>query len=201
MTDFYAKWIGLIGGTLGLLGAIGAAAVAVMQYFATHEQLRTVDCWQYYKTEMMEAQTVQLIYKDIYETRRLDALQAQFASDQDADNLEKRVAYQIAVERQNEAAMILKEAQDSGKAAQEEIETCDISAQTTSFDPRACGAGLPRAGRGWQNHVVGHDRWRAGHDHHRTARADHLRPQGIGPCPFAARPVLALGEAGDRAFT
>lgn len=105
-----ALTVGLIGGLLGISAAVGGGIAWVGAYVATHEQLRVVDCYQYYRLESLSAQTEQIRLLPEYRGLQANAAQAQVNYELDKTNATLLAAYKDAVNDQNETYERLKKA-------------------------------------------------------------------------------------------
>lgn len=117
-------WVGLVGGCLGILAAVGGGIAFVIAYFATWDQLRVVDCYQYFSGESLSAQTEQIrlvpVYRDLVEKAASAQVRQQVAPT-DANLLAE---YKEAVDAQDEAYRKLKAAQDQSQKALQEQQKC-----------------------------------------------------------------------------
>ncbi len=124
MPKTLGEWVGLVGGLIGILGAGFAVFAFVLQYFATNEQLRVVDCQYFYRTEIIEAQAARKFYIDVFPSLREAVAKAQIAYNDDVSNPEKLASYKAAVEKQDEALDIIKQATTAEKDARTEMKKC-----------------------------------------------------------------------------
>ncbi|MEX0285759.1 MAG: hypothetical protein AB3N23_14215 [Paracoccaceae bacterium] len=117
-------WVGIVGGGLGVLSAVGGGMIAGVQYFATQDQLRRVDCYYFYKAKQSEASLVQTVYNSLYIENQAAAVSAEIIYRQDETNENKLLAYRQAVEKQDRTLDIIQEAGVQAETAKEEIGKC-----------------------------------------------------------------------------
>ena len=117
-------WVGLIGGAVALVSVLGGGAAFAIQYFATRDALDRVDCAQHWSIRLIEAQTEQRIYQELYADWRAEAAIAQIAHAADPSNPEKLRAYRAAVDEQDDAKTTHDEAKARAAAAREERTRC-----------------------------------------------------------------------------
>ena len=122
------KRVGKIAAVIASFLAIGAAVIgavaSVIAYFATKEQLRIVDCYQYYSTESLGHQTNQIRLLPMYRDRQRAAADAQISHEKNRENAKLLADYKDAVRVQNEAYEKLKKAQNLSREALKEQEKC-----------------------------------------------------------------------------
>lgn len=122
--DKVSMAVGLIGGSLGIIAAIGGAVAVIIAYFATQDQLKVVDCYQYYGSESLSAQTDQIQLVPKYKGLVEEAADAQIKYGNDKTNATVLADYKKAVNDQNEAYKQLNEAQTRSLKALEEQKKC-----------------------------------------------------------------------------
>lgn len=105
-------------------GAVFGVVASVKAYFATKEQLRIVDCYQYYSTESLGHQTNQIRLLPMYRDRQRAAADAQISHEKNRENAKLLADYKEAVRVQNEVYEKLKKAQDLSTKALKEQEKC-----------------------------------------------------------------------------
>lgn len=119
-----SHFIGLLGGLLGIIAAVGGGVAWVVAYFATREQLRVVDCYQYYGSESLSAQADQILLLPKYRELNLKASEAQIRHQSEPANATLLAEYKEAVRVQDEAYDNLKKAQERSRNAIEEQKEC-----------------------------------------------------------------------------
>lgn len=122
--DTISRYVGLIGGVLGLLATVGGAAIWVIAYFATRNQLVIVDCHHYYVQESLSYQTTQLRVLSNLLAMDNKVATAELASKEAPQNVSLRTEFQ-RLKRDQEAALDeFKTAQQKSKEAIAEKDKC-----------------------------------------------------------------------------
>ncbi len=124
MPNSIGEWVGLVGGLIGIVGAGVASIAFVLQYFATREELRIVDCQYHYRTEIIEAQAAIKVYADVFPSLRAAAAKAEILHNGDKEDESLLIAYREAVEKQNDAKEVIERARAQEANAKEEIVKC-----------------------------------------------------------------------------
>jgi hypothetical protein len=117
-------WVALIGGTLGIVAAVFAGTIAILDYFATKRQLTVVDCQYYYTTSLIAAQAARKAYSDTYPSVIEEAAKAEIDHKADPQDAGKLVVYKNAVEKQNQWLAYINDLQDTETEAKTEVEKC-----------------------------------------------------------------------------
>jgi hypothetical protein len=122
--DRASRIVSLIGGSLGILAATGGAATFVVAYFATRNDLRVVDCYQYYAADSLSAQTDQIRLVPEYSDSVQKAAAAKIAYEREPGNSVLLAAFHEAVQTQDEKLKALQDAQGRSKTALQEQGKC-----------------------------------------------------------------------------
>jgi len=122
--DNLAKWVGLIGGGLGIVAAVAGGVAVVIAYFATRTELTRVDCYQYYSISSLSEQSKQTTLLNEYLNLNRKAAEAEVAKNKDPYSADLIAKFNDAVRLQNEKLEELEGAQKKSKEALENLNKC-----------------------------------------------------------------------------
>lgn len=117
-------YVGLLGGLLGVAAGVSGGVAVVVTHFATQEQLRIVDCYQYYNTESLKAQIKHNRLFSDFQENMAKAAEAEARHMGDRTNVEYLKAHKEAARVYDEEYAKLKRAQNQSFEATKEAVKC-----------------------------------------------------------------------------